>query len=294
MIAPKRFLPSMSMLSIFEAAARTGSFSTAAEELCLSQSAVSRQIKCLESQLEHELFIRDRKTVRITEAGEQYARAVREALHLIANASMNLRASPEKSTLNLAILPSLGGNWLIPKLPRFLKQYPDIKINLTTYIEPFDFHKENIDIAVHFGSNSWNNAETQFLMKERLIPVCSPDFLSNHPIDSSDAILEAPLIHLTIRPDAWERWLSNQQIAFDFLTGMMIDQFETAIQAVISGIGIALIPEFMLEKELKSGKLLAPLATTIESDGAYYLAWPNDTSNMAVVREFCAWLENEL
>ncbi len=294
MLAPKRFLPSLSMLSIFEAAARTGSFSAAAEELCLSQSAVSRQIKCLESQLEHELFVRDRKTVRITEAGEQYAKAVREALLLIANASMNLRASPERSALNLAILPSLGGNWLVPRLPAFLSQNPDIKVNLSTYTEPFDFHKENIDLAIHFGGNSWSNAETQFLMKERLVPVCSPEFLSEHAINNPGEVLDVPLLHLTIRPDAWECWLRSQQLAFDFVTGMMIDQFETAIQAATCGLGLALIPEFMLEKSLKSGSLVKPLPNCIESEGAYYLVWPKDTDNMAVVREFCTWLDKEL
>ncbi len=290
MLAPKRFLPSLSMLSIFEAAARRGSFSAAAEELCLSQSAVSRQIKCLESQLEHELFVRDRKTVRITEAGEQYAKTVRDALLLIANASINLRASPEKRTLNLAIFPSLGEHWLLPRLSGFLERHPDIKINLTTYTEPFDFHKETLDVAIHFGDHRWDNAETRFLTKEKLIPVCSADFLKKYPLDCPRAVLEAPLLHLTIRPDAWESWLRAQGVEFDYLTGMMIDQFNIAIRAAQCGMGLALVPELMLSRQLASGSLVSPLNACIESEGAYYLVWPNDTSHLTVLSKLYDWL----
>jgi len=294
MLAPKRFLPSLSMLSIFEAAARRGSFSAAAEELCLSQSAVSRQIKCLESQLEHELFVRDRKTVRITEAGEQYAKAVREALLLIANASINLRASPERSTLNLAILPSLGGSWLVPRLSEFLEENPDIKINLTTYTEPFDFQKENIDVAIHFGSDQWNNAETRFLMGERLVPVCSAEFLKKYPLDYPEAVLNVPLIHLTIRPDAWERWLRSQGVEFDYLTGMMIDRFEISTKAAQCGMGLALIPEILLPDHLASGALVCPFETRVESEGAYYLVWSRDTGYLTKLSRFHDWLEKEV
>ncbi|MGL6160686.1 LysR substrate-binding domain-containing protein [Microbulbifer sp.] len=290
MLAPKRLLPSLSMLSIFEAAARRGSFSAAAEELCLSQSAVSRQIKCLESQLEHELFVRERKTVRITEAGERYAKTVREALLLIANASINLRASPEKSTLNLAVLPSLGGNWLVPRLCGFLEQNPDIKINLSTYTEPFDFHKESIDAAIHFGSDHWDNAETRFLAKEKLVPVCSEGFLEKYPLDSPEAVLDVPLLHLTTRPDAWERWFRSQGIAFDFLTGMMIDQFDAAIKAAQCGMGLALIPEILLSRNLADDSLVAPLDIPVESEGAYYLVWPNDTEYLPALSRFYDYL----
>ncbi|MBB3062750.1 LysR substrate-binding domain-containing protein [Microbulbifer rhizosphaerae] len=294
MLAPKRLLPSLSMLSIFEAAARRGSFSAAAEELCLSQSAVSRQIKCLESQLEHELFVRDRKTVRITDAGERYAKAIREALLLIANASINLRASPERNTLNLAILPSLGGSWLVPRLSGFLEENPDIKINLTTYTEPFDFHKENIDVAIHFGSDRWNNAETRFLMREKLIPVCSAEFLKKHPLGNPETVLDVPLIHLTIRPDAWERWLRSQDVEFDYLTGMMIDRFEIAIKAAQCGMGLALIPEILLSDYLANGTLACPFKTCVESEGAYYLVWSRDTGYLTALSRIYDWLEKEI
>lgn len=293
MLVPKRLLPSLSMLSIFEAAARRGSFSAAAEELCLSQSAVSRQIKCLESQLELDLFVRDRKTVRITEAGERYAKSVREALLLIGNASVNLRASPERSTLNLAIYAPLGGNWLVPWISGFLEQNPDIKINLTTYTEPFDLRKENVDVAIHFGSAHWSNAETRFLRKEKLIPVCSAGFLKKYPIDSPEAVLEIPLLHVMIRPDAWERWLRPHGVEFDFLTGMMINHFDIAITAARCGMGLALAPELLLTEDLERGALVSPLDIPIESEDAYYLVWPNDTGYLEILGRLYDWLDKE-
>lgn len=291
MLAPKRFLPSLSMLSIFESAARRGSFSAAAEELCLTQSAVSRQIKCLEFQLGNELFVRDRKTVSITKAGEQYAKTVREALLLIANASMNLKASPEQKTLNLAVLPFLGKYWLMPKLAEFLEQHSDIKVNLTTYTEPFDFHKDTIDVAIHYGSNHWDKTEAKFLMKETLIPVCSANFLKKHQLDSPQAVLQAPLLHLSIRPDAWERWFKSHNVAFDYVTGMMIDQFDIAIQAAQCSMGIALVPEILLSQPLKEGSLVCPFNSSIESEDAYYLVWPNDNGDLPTLNKLYQYLK---
>src|SRR6478609_3312214 len=138
MLTSRRFLPSTALLSAFEAVSRTGSVTAAAKELDLTQSAVSRQIKTLEEQLGVELFIRERQTVRLTLAGDGYAREIREALRRISSASLNLRANPYGGTLNLAILPTFGTRWLAPRLGRFLSQNPGVTINLVTRLSPFD------------------------------------------------------------------------------------------------------------------------------------------------------------
>src|SRR5262245_56643181 len=139
MLASRRFLPSISLLAAFEAVARTGSVPAAARELDLTQSAVSRQIKALEEQLGVELFLRERQTVRLTLAGDSYAREIREALRRISSASLNLRANPHGGTLNLAILPTFGTRWLAPRLGRFLSKNPGVTINLVTRLSSFDF-----------------------------------------------------------------------------------------------------------------------------------------------------------
>ncbi|WP_232059402.1 LysR substrate-binding domain-containing protein [Kineobactrum salinum] len=278
------------MLSVFEAAARRGSFSAAAEELCLSQSAVSRQIKCLESQLEHNLFIRDRGSVRVTEAGERYASSIRDALSLIATASINLRASPVKSTLNLAVDASLGARWLVPQLSEFLELNPNVKVNLNAITEPFDLRKENIDAAICFGDTRLSHAEARFLMKEKLVPVCSAGFLKKYPIDSTQAILDIPLLHVTSRPDAWERWLRFMDVEFDFLTGIMTNQFDIAINAAQYGMGLALVPELLILQELEEGSLVSPLNMHIESEGSYSFVWSSGTGQLEILIKFYDWL----
>jgi LysR family glycine cleavage system transcriptional activator len=282
------------MLSIFEASVRTGSFSAAAEELCLSPSAVSRQIKCLEERLDNELFVRDKKNVRVTMAGQQYAESVRDALLLIAHSSMNLKANPDGRTLNLAILPSLGATWLMPKLRSFISQNPDININLTTQISQFDFEKENVDAAIHYHSDPWPNTCSNFLMKEVLIPVCTPSFAKEYNIKSPELILKAPMIHLSIRPDGWEKWFMSTSIPFGNLTGMMIDQFQTALKAACSGIGIALIPKVIAEGEVKAGNIIYPFKNVIETNGGYSLTWPSDSNNITVLERFHDWLLSEI
>jgi LysR family glycine cleavage system transcriptional activator len=294
MLAPKRLLPSLSMLSIFEASVRTGSFSAAAEELCLSPSAVSRQIKCLEDRLGNELFVRHKKTARVTMAGQQYAESVRDALLLIAHASMDLKANPDGKTLNLAILPSLGSIWLMSKLGSFISQNPDVKINLSTKVSQFDFYKENIDAAIHYDTEPWPNTHSKFLMKEVLIPVCSPSFAKKYEIKSPESILNAPMIHLTIRPDGWEKWFISTEVPFNNLTGMMVDQFQTALKAACAGIGIALIPKVIAEGEVKAGNIMYPFKNMLETNGGYSLTWPSDSNNLIILERFHEWLLSEV
>lgn len=145
---PRRFLPPISLLIAFEAAARLQSISAAGRELDLTQSAVSRQIRALEDMLGADLFLRERQTIRLTEAGKAYAVAVREALSRIGNATLNFRANPSGGTLNLAILPTFGSRWLAPRLPQFLAENPGITVNLSTRMAPFDFRLETLDPPV--------------------------------------------------------------------------------------------------------------------------------------------------
>ena len=162
----RRLFPSTSMLMAFDAAARTGSFTNAARELNLTQGAVSRQISALENQLETALFERARKSIYLTDAGKSYAEDIRSALQIIRNASLNLISNPSGGTLNLAILPTFGTRWLMPKFPGFLLEHPDITVNFATKISPFDFQDENLHAAIHYGQPDWPGTESIFLMGE--------------------------------------------------------------------------------------------------------------------------------
>lgn len=290
MAIPRRFLPSMSLLSAFEAAARHESFTAAAEELSVSQSAVSRQIRLLEEQIGSKLFVRDRQTVRLSEAGATYAREIREALQRIGSASLNLRANPYGGTLNLAILPTFGTRWLAPRLPMFLERQPGVTINLTTRLEAFDFHADPFDAAIHFGDNPWPGTEGVELMTETVIPVASPEFLERHTINTAQDCLRAPLLHLASRADEWERWFAQQNVDAGRLRGMLFDQFATAAQAASSGLGLALLPRFLIESDLERGDLVPILNAPMLSRERYFLVWPPVHANHRPLKVFRDWI----
>ncbi|MBM6592586.1 LysR family transcriptional regulator [Microvirga sp. BT291] len=290
---PRRFLPTTALLSAFEAAARTGSFTAAANELDLSQSAVSRQIRALEDQLGVELFVRERQTVRLTHAGEFYAREIGDALRKISTASLNLRANPNGGTLSLAILPTFGTRWLAPRLSRFLEAHPGITINLATRIQSFDFKRESFDAAVHFGNADWPGAESAFLMKERVIPACSPDLARQFGFKTPEDLRAAPLLHLASRPDAWERWFRANGTSDEGVHGMMFDQFATAAQAAMAGLGVALLPIFLMQSELSRGELVPALDRPLESAERYYLMWPLERALYPPLVAFRDWLVRE-
>jgi len=282
----------MAVLCAFEAAARHQSFTAAATELSLTQSAVSRQIRSLENLLGAELFIRERQTVRLTVAGEAYAQEICSALRRISTATLAFRANPQGGTLNVAILPTFGTRWLAPRLPGFLKKNPGITINLTTRLAPFDFVVDTVDAAIHFGRPEWPGARLDYLMSETVVPACAPAMLKARRVKKPGDLLDMPLLHLVSRPDAWERWFRVMKVPVGKVHGMLVDQFAMAAQAAISGLGVALLPKFLIEHELASGDLVVAIDKVIESTENYYLAWPPNRENYPPLQAFRAWIRN--
>lgn len=294
MPTPRRFIPSTAALAAFDAAARLGSFSEAARELALTQSAISKQIRTLEESLSTDLFIRERQTVRLTAVGERYAREIGDALRIIGQASLNLRANALGGTLDLAILPTFGTRWLAPRLPAFLSAHPGITINLTTRLKPFDFSAERLDAAIHFGLPDWPNTETAFLMRETVLPVASPAFVARYDLRDARVLLDVPRIHLASRPNAWRRWFEKQGITdADTTDGMVLDQFATTAQAAMHDLGVALLPTFLFVHELSEGLLVPAPDLPMENAEAYHLAWPRSRADYPVLKAFRRWLVDE-
>ncbi|MGV7212290.1 LysR substrate-binding domain-containing protein [Bradyrhizobium sp. UFLA05-112] len=286
----RRFLPSTALLAAFEAAARTGSVTLAAKELSLTQGAVSRQIKSLEEQLDVELFVRARQTIRLTPAGEAYAREIRDALRKISTASFNLRANPRGGTLNLAILPTFGTRWLAPRLPRFLAQNPGVTVNLATRLSYFDFRSEPLDAAIHFGSPNWPGAEMILLRSEEVVPACSPELRKQFHFRTAGDIRKALLLSISTRPNAWDQWFLAQGVAGASAQTMYFDQFATVAQAAMVGVGVALLPTFLIQDELASGRLVRALNLPMESSERYYLVWPSERTLHPPLVVFRDWL----
>lgn len=286
----RQYLPSISLLSAFEAAARVLSFSQAARELNLTQSAVSRQIKALEDQLGVLLFNREGQKVSLTSTGEAYVQEVGEALRQIASASIAAQSNAGGGMLDLAVLPTFGARWLAPRLSDFFSAHPGITVNFTTKLKPFDFGTELLDAAIHFGQPVWVDAETVFLMNETVLPVCAPGFKGQHGIETPEQLYSAPLIHLSSRPDAWNDWFHSQNLYGETGGRIVFDQFAAAAQAAIHGIGLALLPEFLIEQELAEGKLVQAFDAPLQSKEAYYFVWPARRDKYPPLVGFRDWI----
>lgn len=292
MIAPRRFLPSISALLAFEAVARQGSATRAAEELALTQSAVSRQIKTLEDQLGVELLARKGRQFVLTEAGQSYVLHVRDVLNRLAQASVAARTNPLGGALNLAILPAFGMHWLAPRLRDFARSHPEVTVNLSTRLKPFAIQESTFDAAIHFGHEDWPGVSYLPLMPETVVPVCAPD-LMQEPVRDAEQMLNHPLLHLEARPRGWARWLAALGVEVEPPAGMVFDQFSTMAQAAIHGLGVALLPTFFADPYLRDGQLILASDQTTQSIGSYYLVWPRDRDPGAALGSFITWLAGQ-
>lgn len=296
MAVPRRFLPSIASLRALEALDRLGSASAAAQELAQTQSAVSRQLQALETQLGVDMIRREKRALALTAAGKTYAGEIRQALNRIANAALKLQAPGPGGTLNLAILPAFGMRWLMPRLPEFARRHPEVTINMATRLETVDFDLDPFDAAIHFGRpDSSDRARGQgwlLLKHETVVPVCAPALLGPAPDLplSAARLMGLPLLHIQTRPRAWPDWFSAQGLpAPPRLGGTLHDQFSTITQAALHGLGVALMPDYLVEEDLATGRLVA-VQPRAEAPGAYYLTWPADRAEDPGLRLFRDWL----
>lgn len=290
----RKLLPSTSALAAFDSVARLGSFSGAAEELSLTQGAISRQVSGLEEQLGILLFDRTSRGVVLTTAGADYAKAVASALAQIRSASLTAMTKRHSDQLNLAILPTFGTRWLMPRIPQFVARHPEITLNFATRIGIFDFDRDGIDMAIHIGQPDWPGAECTFLMEEMVAPVASPAFLKSHPVNKGEDLMRLPLLHMASRPGAWNHWFESLGIAGTPSQGMRFEQFGNVAQACIAGLGVALMPLFLIDAELASGQLVEAFPHQVRSPSAYYAVAPLSKADFRPVVAFRAWLLEEV
>lgn len=290
----RRLLPSTSALAAFEAVVRLGSFSAAADELALTQGAISRQIAVLEELLQIRLFERGSRGVTPTEEAQAYARSIGEALLLIRSATLDAMTRTQGNSLTLAILPTFGTRWLMPRIRGFVAEHPDITLSFATRIGRFDFEAEGIDAAIHIGAPDWPGADCTFLMNELVEPMCSPQFLAENPIAKPEDLGGLTLLNLASRAGAWEHWFRSLGVEAPPARTMRFEQFATAAQACIAGLGVALLPRFLVESELQSGALVSAYPHPVVSPSAYYLVAPKAKSLKRPIAQFRAWLLAEI
>jgi len=287
----RRKIPPTQALICFESSARHESFTKAAEELALTQSAVCRQIANLEEFLDVQLFRRTRRGVKLTEAGQTYSRRVASRLDAVERDTLSVMGNQGTATLELALVPTFGTQWLLPRLSGFLKANPQITINLTNRTRPFLFADTEFDAAIYFGDGEWSGTEAHFLMKESPVPVCSPGLIAPKRELAADEIARLPLLQQTTRPYAWRQWFGSLDMRVEHdLNGTRLELFSMLAQAAMHGMGMALIPPFLIRNELESGRLINPCPHSFDSDNAYYLVIPERKAESAALLAFRDWL----
>lgn len=291
----RRKIPSTAALVAFEAAARHQSFTRAAEELALTQSAICRQIGGLEEFLGLELFRRSRRGVKLTEAGQSYARRVATQLDAVERDTLSVMGQQGAMTIELALVPTFGTQWLLPRLQQFQTLHPEITVNLTNRTRPFLFADTDFDAAIYFGDGEWSGTVAHPLMPERSVPVCSPALLGGAAALTPQDLAEMPLLQQTTRPYAWRQWFDSlgMKVARD-MTGPRLELFSMLAQAAEHRMGVALIPPFLIQRELAEGRLVIahPHAYRRE-DQAYHLMIPERRVESAALNAFRDWLLDE-
>lgn len=291
-----RHLPPLNSIRTFEAAARNESFALAAEELFVTASAVSHQIKSLEQNLGCKLFKRNKRKVKLTPVGEKYLTAIRQALNEIDVATQRITTSSKADVVTLNVAPNFLIRWLMPRLGRFQSQYPDVELQITASTEVIDFNKSNTDMAIYFGHGDWHDIEVHFLNKVFLVPVCSPSLLNNkHPLNEPRDLHNYTLIHVSKRLYEWPEWLQLSDIVYSgFDRGLQLSSSQLATAAAQEGLGVALADNTLSAREIANGKLLMPFDILLDSHRAFYLVYEKNHLLSYGMQVFKDWVINEM
>ena len=297
-----RKIPSLQALACFDAAARHESFTRAAQELALTQGAVSRQITALEEFLNVDLFRRTRHGVAITERGIAYAKQIAPRLQGLEQDTLDAMCTQgQGSAVHLAAVPTFATRWLIPRLPLLAAQHPDITIHIETRTRPFMFGETPFDAALYAGTpeqvRNWAGTKATLLMAEEVVPVCSPKLMSNLAELTPEAIAALPLLQQSTRAEGWRQWFEAQGVDAPLaLAGPRYELFSMTAAAATQGMGVALVPRLLVETELARGELVIACNRPLRGERGYYIVTPDQTNKSdesAALMDFVTWLTSQ-
>jgi len=290
----RRRLPSLNALKAFEATARQESFTKAAHELCVTQGAVSQQVKGLEDELGVRLFRRERQRLVITDAGRTYLEVVRDAFDRLAMGTERLLQRQKSGALTITTSPNFAAKWLVHRLGRFSDTHPGIDLRVSASIQHVDFAREDIDLALRHGDGQWPGMHVTRLCTEELFPVCSPRLLSGRgALRSPRDIKHHTLLHTNSTND-WTSWLGKAGVdGIDFKRGIVFNQASMAIDAAVDGQGIALARTALASWDLISGRLVRPFVQALEAPYAFWIVCPKSAADLPKISTFRDWLLKE-
>ena len=286
-----RRLPPLNALRAFEAAARHESFTRAAEELCVTQGAVSHQVKALEAELGIKLFNRERQRLVITGAGRDYLAVVRDALDRIAVGTERLMQRQSSGVLTVSTSPDFAAKWLVHRLGRFAEAHPEIDLRISATMHHVDFAREDVDLAVRHGDGNWPGHDVTRLSPEQLFAVCSPKLVAGPQRLAKPAdVLKFPLLHLDDRK-AWSKWFEAAGIAHvEPSQGPVMNRASMVLDAAVDGQGIALGRTTLAAWDLIGGRLVRPFAAASRLSRTYWIVCPKATSALPKIAIFRDWL----
>ena len=308
----RRMIPSTQSLACFESAARHQSYTRAAQELALTQSAVSRQIIALEDQLGVQLFKRSRHGAVLTPAGHQYSQQVAQWLQGIERGTLDIMAHQGTGgAISIAAVPTFATRWLLPRLPQFLQQHPGVVVHIDVQTRPFVFAERQVDAAIYAGTpeqaRQWPGTQATWLMDEIIVPVCSPRLLEPsvqrgrgraYRQVAPEVLAGLPLLQQSTRPDGWRHWFDAAGVAAPHaLDGPRYELFSMLAVAAAAGMGVALIPPMLIEDELARGELVVACDKPLTGSRAYYLMTPVVTEGapqLAALQAFSGWLRGRV
>lgn len=284
-------LPPLNALKAFEASARQLSFTRAAEELFVTQAAISHQIKSLEEFLGIKLFMRKNRALLLSEEGQAYYLDIKEVFNKISDATERLLARGAKGAITVSLQPSFAIQWLVPRLNAFNALHPDIDVRIKAVDQPESSLTEDVDVAIYYGRGHWADIHAEQLQKEYLVPVCSPLLLQGKkPLNIVEDLVNHTLLHDTSRRD-WKRWFKQVGVkATNVNHGPIFSHSAMVVQAALHGQGVALAHKFLAKPDIAAGRLICPFEEVLESKNAYYVVCRERQVDLGKIAAFREWV----
>lgn len=282
-----RRIPPLNSLRAFDAAARYLSFTKAAEELHVTQAAISHQIKGLEEFLGTQLFVRRNRALLLTEEGQNYWPAIREVFEKIADATERLMARGAQGALTVSVVPTFAVQWLVPRLADFSRLYPDIDVRIKAWDSAVDFMRSDVDVAIYFGKGDYPDLNSVRLFNEFLVPVCAPTL--QETLKTPADLKKHTLLHDASTED-WQRWLKLAGVEGVKMTGPIFSHSSMVQQAAIHGQGVALGHNVLSQADIQAGRLVRPFAISLPSEYGYDVVCPMPWADRPKIVAFREWL----
>lgn len=289
-----RRLPPINAMRVFEAAGRHLSFTKAADELHVTQAAVSHQIKALEEWLGVMLFQRLNRGLKLTDEGQEYLGPLTEAFDLMGGATAKLMDQDNVKTLSVSALSSFASIWLLPRLKKFRDRYPDLNVHLVTSRQESDLLLDgDVDLDIRYGEGRWQHMQADVLLKETLFPVCSPELLAEKPLKKPADIAKHTLLH-DVMNIGWSDWLTHVGLEdVDSSKGPTFSNSQLVLQAALNGEGVALGRDVLVADAIARGDLVRPFEESLPCRFSYYMVSAKNTSDQHKIRVFKKWLISE-